>query len=134
MVPGLGRKGPAGRVFGVHPALDRVAACGDVGLHEVELIAECDTKLQGDEVETGHELGHGMFDLESGVHLQEVERAVFVEELHGSGALVVARLTETDRRFTHLLADLVGETPQRESLRRVFGVGAGSSSPARRAR
>src|ERR1700728_1239730 len=47
-----------------------------------------------------------MFDLEPGVHLQEVEGPVLVEELDGSGALVTARFPEADRRLSHRLAYL----------------------------
>ncbi len=40
------------------------------------------------EIDAGDRLGHGMFDLEAGVHLDEVEFTVFIEELDRAGAAI----------------------------------------------
>ena len=46
-------------------------------------------ELQPDEVRPGDHLGHGVFHLEAGVHLDEVEAALLVhQELHGAGVHV----------------------------------------------
>jgi hypothetical protein len=48
--------------------------------------------LEGDQVEAGDEFGDGVFDLETGVHLQEVKGAVGRgEELDGARAAVADR-------------------------------------------
>ena len=55
-----------------------------------------DPQLPFHKVEAGYHLGHRMLDLEPGVHFQEVEAAVAVDqELHRAGAPVVDR----PRRF-----------------------------------
>ena len=41
-----------------------------------------------DEVDVAEHLGHGVLDLEAGVHLDEGELAVLVEEFEGSGVAV----------------------------------------------
>ena len=68
-----------------------MAVVGDVVLGEVERLAGGDAQLPLDEVESGHELGDRVLDLEAGVHLQEEELAVLVEELDGAGVHVAAR-------------------------------------------
>jgi hypothetical protein len=40
------------------------------------------------DVDAGDQLGHRMLDLDAGVHLDEVELAVLVEELEGAGAAI----------------------------------------------
>ena len=79
-----------GRVFGVQPGLDRVAARRRrLG---VEVAAVGDVQLQPDEVEAGGRLGDRMLDLQSGVHLEEEEVAVVVgQELDGACAGVPDR-------------------------------------------
>ena len=54
------------------------------------------------QVDPGHQLGHRMLDLEAGVHLEEVEAAVGVEqELDGAGADVAHRRRRLHRRRSH---------------------------------
>ena len=55
------------------------------------------------EVDAGDHLGHRMLDLEAGVHLDEVELAVLVEELDRAGA-AIADVLPSPWRTT--LADL----------------------------
>src|SRR5262249_14588658 len=54
----------------------------------------------------GHELCHGMLDLDPRVQLEEPEVAAVENELSGSGALVADRPPEVDRRVAHLCAQL----------------------------
>ena len=72
------REEPAVRRLGVDARLDGVPPSRTCVLHERERLARGDAKLLLDEVDAGHELGHGMLDLEPGVHLDE-------EELVGCG-------------------------------------------------
>ena len=134
MVPGRGGEAAAGGVLGVQPDLDGVAVGVDVVLGEAEGLARRHPELPLDEVEAGDELGHGVLDLEPGVHLQEEEVAVLVEELDGPGVHVAAGLGHRDRRRPHGPADLVGEGRGRGSPRSASGGGAGRSSRARPAR
>ena len=69
-----------------------------------------------DEVDARDQLGDGVLDLEAGVHLEEEELAVLVEELDGAGVDVAARLGDLDRGLAHGLADLVGEVRRRALL------------------
>ncbi len=70
------REEALGRVLGVDPDLDRVAAPLDRVLRERQRLAVRDPDLLGDEVERRHHLGDAVLDLQPGVHLEEVELAV----------------------------------------------------------
>ena len=73
-------------------------------------------QLQRDEIDTGDHLGDRMFDLQAGVHLEEVETACFVEELDGSRTFVAAGGGDTERRVTHRGAHLAGDARRRRLL------------------
>ena len=61
-------------------------------------------QLLPDQIGAGDHLGHAVLDLKPGVHLDEVEPIVLVdEELDGSGARVPDRLRQRDRRLRHRL-------------------------------
>ena len=77
------------RVLGVDAALDGMALDHDVVLGHVERRAGGDADLLAHQVDAGHRLGDGMLDLQAGVHLDEVELAVLVEEFHGAGAAIL---------------------------------------------
>ena len=51
-----------------------------------ERLAGGDLDLRPHEVDPGDHLGHRMLDLQAGIHLDEVELAVLVQELDGAGA------------------------------------------------
>src|SRR5690606_33775941 len=96
-------------VLGVDAELDGVAAWFDS--IESELLAGGDAELPLDEVDAGHHLGDRVLHLEPGVHLEEVEVAVLVdEELDGPGVDVVAGPTRGQSGFGQGLPLLVGET------------------------
>ena len=61
----------------------------DVLLAEAQLLAGCDTDLFLDDVHAGDRLGDRMFHLDAGIHLDEIELAVLVEEFEGAGTTVV---------------------------------------------
>ena len=99
---GGGQELAAGRVLGVDPDLDRVAAAGvDLVLGHRQRFARGDADLPLDEVDTGDHLGHGVLDLQAGVHLEEEELAVLVDELDGAGVVVADRLGGLDRGLAH---------------------------------
>lgn len=77
-------------VLGVDSAFDGGSAPGDVRLGEGEMGSGGDVELEVNEVEAGDEFGDGVFDLEAGVHFEEVEVAVGVDEEFGGSGVVVA--------------------------------------------
>ena len=75
--------------LGVDPALDGVPGRLELGLGERHLLAGGDADLLLHQVDVEDRLGHRVLDLQPGVHLDEEELAVLVEELDGAGAGVV---------------------------------------------
>ena len=73
----------------------------DVVLGESEGLTRRHPELPLDEVEAGHELGDGVFDLEPGVHLEEEELALLVEEFDGARVDVATRLRHLDGGLAH---------------------------------
>src|ERR1043165_5943025 len=61
-----------------------MAAEFDVVLDQRQVAAGRDPDLLEHEVESGDHLGDRMLDLDAGVHLDEIELAVLVEELDGA--------------------------------------------------
>src|SRR5512143_1808606 len=103
----LARAGDEGRrVLGVDPALDGMAPEGDVLLLPRQLFAGGDADLRLNDVDAGDELGHRVLDLHPGVHLDEVELAVFVQELEGAGAAVADLAAGFGAAFADLVAQL----------------------------
>ena len=66
-------------IFRVHPAFDGVTLEADGLLAVPQRLARGDANLFSDEIEPRNGLGHRMFDLDAGVHLNEVEAAVWIE-------------------------------------------------------
>ncbi len=60
-------------ILGIEPALDGVAARGHLILAEGEGLAAGDAQLGGHQVDAGDHLGDRMLDLDTRVHLQEIE-------------------------------------------------------------
>src|SRR3989337_2813873 len=81
------RRRPEGvRVLRVDAAFDGMAVEADVLLAERKRRTRRNPDLLDDEVEPGDHLRDGVLDLEPGIHLDEVELAPLVEELHGAAA------------------------------------------------
>src|SRR5262249_4815826 len=76
------------RVLGIDPTFDRMAGQRDLVLAERQRCARCDADLFNDEVEPGDHLGDWVLDLQTRIHLDEVELAVFIEELDGTRAAI----------------------------------------------
>ena len=89
---GRGQELAAGRVLGVDAHLDPVAAPASryLVLRHRESFAAGDSDLPFDEVDAGDHLGDRVLDLQAGVHLEEEELAVLIDELDRAG-VVVAR-------------------------------------------
>ena len=100
-------------VLGRDPALHRVPPEHDVllrragGVRPVPDVRSLrDADLGPDEVHPGHLLGHGVLDLDAGVHLDEVEAAgvLVVQELHRPRVEVVRLARDGERVADKLLA------------------------------
>src|SRR5205807_8813366 len=77
------------RVLRGDTALDGVAAEPNVLLLKAEGLSCGRAQLLMDEIDARDRLSHGMFDLDTGVHFQEVEAVLAVDqELDRSGALI----------------------------------------------
>src|SRR6185437_13177647 len=97
------RKEVAEGIFGIDAGFHRPAREGDVLLPELELFACGNPYHLLDEIDAGDELGHGMFDLQTGVHLQEVKALVLSrDKLDGARGIVFHGPGERDRLLAHL--------------------------------
>ena len=113
--PGVGRKSCAG-ILGVQAHLERVAA--PLGpARPRQPLAGRRSELLADDVDSGHELGDGVLDLQARVQLDEVEGPVRPEqELEGAGVAVADRVAGALGRGLHLLAPLGRERGRRRLL------------------
>ena len=105
----------SGRVLGVDPNLDAVTATlgGDLVLRHRQTLARGDANLPFDQVDAGDHLGDRMLDLQSGVHLQEEELAVLIDELNGACVEVADSFGSLDRRVAHRRFDAIGQARRR---------------------
>src|SRR5262249_6540804 len=85
--------------------LNRRPAANHLALVDRERLAAGDSELPSDQVQPGGQLGNRMLDLKPGVHLDEVEGAVGVEELHRSRVGVAECLGRRQRGGKHSLSD-----------------------------
>ena len=99
--PGRRQKTLVG-VFGVNPGLDRMAPRADLVLPQRQRLAERDPQLPLHEVDTGDHLGDGMLDLQTRVHLDEIEPVRVGDEFDGAGADIAGGLGGRPRRSRHL--------------------------------
>ena len=98
--PGGGQEALEGILAG-DPALDGVAAQAHILLGEGERFARRHPQLPLDQVDPRDQLGDGVLDLQPGVHLQEMEVAVEVQELHRARADVADRARGPCRGLAH---------------------------------
>ncbi|MPL82810.1 hypothetical protein SDC9_28759 [bioreactor metagenome] len=92
-------------VFGIEPAFDRPAVDLQIRLLERQLAAIGDVDHLLDQVDAGDQFGDRMFHLQAGVHLEEVEVLVPVDdEFHGAGRGVAHGLRQRDGLLAHRLA------------------------------
>src|SRR5450830_1403031 len=135
-VPGgqaAGRRGELERVFGIDAALDGVALEFDVALAIAQLFAKSDANLFLHDINAGDHFRYRMFHLHTGVHFDEVELLVFVQEFEGAGATVIHLAAGFGAAFTDLFDDLAWNAGCRCFLND-FGDGVASSSRVRPAR
>ena len=82
-----------------------------VALRERQLLAGGDPDLHLDDVDAGHPFGHRVLDLHAGVHLDEEELAVLVQELERAGAAVADLLAGGDAALADLLDHACARCP-----------------------
>src|SRR5678815_3036894 len=96
----------ARRIFSIDTAFDDVTS-KRWELPDAELLPRGDADLLLHQIDPGEHLGDRMLDLDSGIHLHEIERSVLVEEhLDRAGADVVDRLRAGDCGVAHRLSEL----------------------------
>ena len=93
-----------------------VAAGRDLVLGHRQRLAGGDPDLPLDEIDAGDHLGDRVLDLEPGVHLEEEEVAVLVDELDRAGVVVADRLGGLDGGLAHRVLDAVGQAGRRRLL------------------
>ena len=98
------------RDFRVDAALDGMSTRLHLLLGEAQRFARRDTDLFNDEIGAGHHLGDAMLDLDSCVHLHEVEVPLRVhDELDGTCICILYGLRRENRTAVHLGTGLVGD-------------------------
>ena len=96
------RQEPTGHVLGVHAQFQGVSLNAQVFLAERQRMPFGDANLFTDQVDACHHFGDRMLDLQTRVHLQEVELPGCIDQkLHGSSPNVVARLGHFDGARAH---------------------------------
>ena len=129
MVPGDGRKAPPAGSSALIRTSMAWPSRRTSSWREAERLARGHPQLPLDQVEAGDQLGDRVLDLEAGVHLEEEELAVLVEELDGAGVDVPAGLGHLDRGLAHGPADLVGEVGRRALLDQLLVAALGRAVP-----
>ena len=94
------------RVFRIHPALDGVATDLDLALGEGQLFASRHHDLRLHDVHARDQLGHRVLHLHAGVHFNEIELAVFVQELERARTAVADLLAGRNAALADLLDQL----------------------------
>src|SRR5699024_4754884 len=97
------------RVFGVDAALESMAAQLDVVLCVAQRFAGGDAQLLGHQIDAGDHFRHRMLDLDTGVHFDEMELIVFVQELERAGTAIADALAGSDAQFADVIALLFGD-------------------------
>jgi len=98
----LARRGPESlRIFCVDPAFDCVTFKLDVGLIEAELCAGSDQNLLTNQIDAGDLLGNRVFNLQTGVHFDEIKLAILIEKFDRSRAQIAKFFDRLPDRFAN---------------------------------
>src|SRR5476651_1493207 len=85
---GAGRGAEGEGIFRIDAAFDGMALEHDVLLGEAQRCAGGDADLLAHDIDAGDRLADRMLDLQAGIHFDEIEVAVFVEEFNRAGAQI----------------------------------------------
>jgi len=88
MADKAGRRREVERVFGIDPAFDRVAIEFQLVLRHRQRTPLGHADLFAHQINPGDCLGYGVFDLQAGVHFDEVELAVLPQEFDRACAAI----------------------------------------------
>ena len=108
-----GRRTEGKAVFGVDAAFDGGAFKNNVALLEAQTFACGDADLLGDDVNARHPFGHGVFNLHTGVHFDEIELAVFKQELKGTCSAIADIHTGFSATFADVATQFRGNARRR---------------------
>ena len=90
------------------------ATCGkNLLLGHRQLLAGGNANLPFHEIDAGDHFGDRVLHLQTGVHLQEEELAILINELDGSCVVVTDSLCCFDSGFTHCVFNAVGKCGRR---------------------
>ena len=101
-------------ILGIDPRLQRMAADRKLFLGQRQRLAGGHAQLPFDQIYAGDHFGHGMLDLQSGVHLHEVKGSVAIDdELDRASTDITDRSGGRNRCLTHRGAPLRGHARRR---------------------
>jgi hypothetical protein len=104
-------------ILGIDPGFHGPTRQGHVLLRQLQRLAGGDPDHLLNQIDAGDQFGHGMLDLQPGVHLQEEEALVLTgNEFDGSGGIVFHGFCQRHRLFTHLAAGGLVEQRRRRFL------------------
>src|SRR5690606_37875255 len=95
-------------IFGVDAALDGMPAELHVALAQREFFACCNANLLLHQIDARDHFGDGVLDLDTGVHFNEIELAVFVQKLERTGTAILQGAAGIGTAF----ADALDESPR----------------------
>src|SRR5450830_140494 len=98
------------RVFGIDAAFDCMTLQLDVALAITQLFAEGDANLFLHDVDAGDHFRDRMFDLHAGIHFDEIELFVFIQEFEGAGTAIIHLAAGLGAAFADLFDDLARNT------------------------
>ena len=99
-----------GGIFGIDAEFDGVAEGSEIIELGTKALACGDADLFANEIDAVDFFGHGVFDLDAGIHFEKVVVArVIDEELHGAGVFVVDGFGEFDGGLAHPFTQIVIE-------------------------
>ncbi len=102
------------RIFSIHAALHGMPVELDLLLRVAQLASAGDADLFGNDVDAGHHFCDGVLHLQTCVHFEKIEIAVFVhQEFDGACVDVIHCLRGFDRDIAHLFAQFIVEKRRR---------------------
>ena len=99
-----------GGIFGIDTEFDGVAEGSEIIELRAKAFACGDANLFANEIDTVDFFGHGVFDLDAGIHFEAVVVASVIDKkLHGAGVFVVNGFGKFDGGLAHSFTQLVIE-------------------------
>src|SRR5690554_2415596 len=96
------------RIFCVDATFNRMAAELYIALAQREFFAGGNQDLLLNQVDTGHHLGDSVFNLDTRVHFDEIEFAVFIKKFKSAGTAITHAATSVGTALTDALNQPTG--------------------------